>query len=96
MGLPQKNPNVTFQRVEEGAVLLSANDEVYYGLNEVGAFIWELLTPETESTDILRDALVEKYPDVDADVIAADLAEILSDLVEAGMLQNNEDTDSAK
>ena len=76
-------------------MLLSTDDEVYYGLNEVGAFIWELLTPETESTDVLRDALVKKYPDVDAEEIAADLAEILSDLLKAGMLQNDEDTATA-
>ena len=95
MGLPQKNPDVIFRRVEEGVVLLSTDDEVYYGLNEVGAFIWELLTPETESTDVLRDALVEKYPDVDAEEIAADLAEILSDLLKAGMLQDDDDTATA-
>ena len=95
MGLPQKNPDVIFRRVEEGVVLLSTDDEVYYGLNEVGAFIWELLTPETESTDVLRDALVKKYPDVDAEEIAADLAEILSDLLKAGMLQDDDDTATA-
>ena len=96
MGLPQQNPDVIFRRVEEGAVLLSTDDEVYYGLNEVGAFIWELLTPETESIDVLFDALVEKYQDVDAEVNAANLAQILRDLLEVGMLQDNENTDTAE
>ncbi len=90
MGLPTKNPDVIFRRVEEGAVLLSAKDEVYFGLNEVGAFIWETLTPELDSSDDIRDALVQKYPDVDPDVIAVDLAEILDELVKAGMLLENE------
>ena len=90
MGLPTKNPDVIFRRVEEGAVLLSAKDEVYFGLNEVGAFIWEALTPELDSSDEIRDALVQKYPDVDPDVIAVDLAEILDELVKAGMLLENE------
>ena len=31
--------------VEDGAVLLHAGQEVYYGLNAVGARIWQLLPP---------------------------------------------------
>ena len=95
MGLPTKNPDVIFRRVEEGAVLLSAKDEVYFGLNEVGAFIWETLSPDLGSTDNIKDALVQKYPDVDPDVIAADLTEIMDELVKAGMLQKHESPETA-
>lgn len=95
MGLPTKNPDVIFRRVEEGAVLLSAKDEVYFGLNEVGAFIWETLSPDLGSIDNIKDALVQKYPDVDPDVIAADLTEIMDELVKAGMLQEHESPETA-
>jgi hypothetical protein len=90
MQLPVKNPNIVFRRVSEGAVLLSTEDEVYFGLNEVGAEIWDLLTPEVETFDDLRDALARKYPDVDVGQIGADLKEILDELLKAGMLKNNE------
>lgn len=95
MGLPTKNPNVIFRRVDEGAVLLSAKDEVYFGLNEVGAVIWEALTPDLETTDSIKAVLVEKYPDVDPDVIATDLDELLAELVKAGMLLTNENPEAA-
>lgn len=84
--LPTKNPHVVFQRVTDGAVLLSTRDEVYFGLDPVGARIWELLTPEVDSLDALALAMAEQYPDVGVDVLRGDAEELLRALVEAGLL----------
>jgi hypothetical protein len=95
MQLPVKNPDIVFRRVSEGAVLLSTKDEVYFGLNEVGAQIWELMTAQIDSFEDLRDALANKYPDVEAAQIEADISELFDELSKAGMLQRHEDSDTA-
>lgn len=94
MQLPQKNPDIVFRRVSEGAVLLSTEDEVYFGLNEVGALIWELME-EVSTSEELLDALVARYPDVEAGQIEADLTGLLDELLKAGMLNKNENSASA-
>ena len=43
--LPTPLPTVIFQRIDDGAVLFAPATEVYFGLNEVGAKIWQLLPP---------------------------------------------------
>lgn len=86
MRLPQKSAHVVFQRVPDGAVLLSTRDEVYFGLDPVGALIWELLTPELDSLEALCGAIQERYPDASLDTIRADVTELLADMAEAGLL----------
>jgi hypothetical protein len=59
-------------------VILNFRDEVYYGLDEVGAFVWRLLaTPRTVAE--LCDAVTAEF-DVDAATCAADLAVLLDGL----------------
>lgn len=65
-------------QVEGEAVILNFADGVYYGLDGVGAFVWELLR-EPRSVADLRDAVTTEY-DVDGDTAAADLLELLADL----------------
>ena len=43
--LPVPNPKVLFKSMSDGAVLFSTDNEVYFGLNSVGARVWELLPP---------------------------------------------------
>lgn len=90
MQLPKKNPDVIFRRVSEGAVLLSTKDEVYFGLNEVGARIWELMTPGLAGMDALCAALSKEYEGVDADTIRADAVELIEELTQSGMLLGDE------
>ena len=78
--LPRPHPSVVFRAVSDGAVLLQTEDEVYFGLNAVGANIWELLTPECASVEELCTRLGEKYPDVPAETLRADVMELLQQL----------------
>ena len=84
--LPVANPKVIFKTLSDGAVLFSLEDEVYFGLNAVGAQVWELLPPKSASLDELCAAVAAKYPDVDPDVIHADVCALLSELESNGLV----------
>ena len=43
--LPRPHPGVLFKTVSDGAVLLHVEEEIYFGLNDVGTRIWQLLPP---------------------------------------------------
>jgi len=64
--------------VEGEAVILNLADGVYYGLDGVGARVWEMLR-EPRSLAEVRDAITAEY-DVDADTAWRDLLELLGDL----------------
>ena len=52
--LPVAGRQVVYKAVADGAVLLHTETEVYYGLNRVGARVWELLRQDvTELFDEL-------------------------------------------
>lgn len=83
--LPRTGSGVVFSRVDEGGVLLSTEDEVYYGLNEVGAEIWQGLDRE-ETLEGLCSRLEERYPEVSSEELRADVLELLDELSELGLL----------
>ena len=84
--LPKARADVIFQAVPEGAVLLSARDEIYYGLNEVGAEIWALLVATPRSLEALCEQLASRYPDVPPQTLRTDVLELLADLASAGLV----------
>lgn len=86
MLLPSPNPNVIHKAVGDGAVLLSTKDEIYYGLNTVGACIWERLPPVLTELDDLCASLSMLYPDIDPETIRADAQELIEDLLAHGLL----------
>jgi hypothetical protein len=70
------------------SVILNLKSGVYYGLNAVGASVWNLVQqPKTLSQ--VRDALLEEY-EVDGDVCDRDLRTILTELYEAGLIEVGE------
>lgn len=78
--LPRPHPDVVFRTVSDGAVLLHVREEVYFGLNDVGSRIWQLLPPVTASLDELCVKLGQAYGDVAPEVLRADVVELLSQL----------------
>lgn len=95
--LPHPAPGVLFQPVPDGAVLLDTRSEAYFGLNAVGARIWQLLPPATETADELCAALRAAYPDAAAETVRADVAALLRALRDAGLVAHAGalDTDDA-
>jgi coenzyme PQQ synthesis protein D (PqqD) len=90
--LPRKTDGVHFRAVPDGAVLYDKESEVYFGLNQVGVAIWNLLPPATLTLDELCQKLSAQYSDVGPDVIRADVLEILDELVSYGLLVPTRDT----
>lgn len=84
--LPIQNPDVIYRTLAEGAVLFSTRDEVYFGLNEVGARVWELLPPARSTIGEVCAELARYYPDVDPHTIREDVMELLAELAEHGLV----------
>jgi len=86
MMLPVPDRDVIYKAVDSGAVLLSTKEEVYYGLNAVGGYIWEHLPPVLETLDELSASLSALYPEVPVETIRADASELLDDLLAASLV----------
>lgn len=78
--LPIRNPAVIYQALAEGGVLFSPEDEIYFGLNPVGAEVWELLPPRCGDLQMLVSVLKARYPDVGREEIVADVTELVEQL----------------
>ncbi|MDG4882477.1 MULTISPECIES: PqqD family protein [unclassified Mesorhizobium] len=66
-----------------GLALLHLKSNIYYSLNGVGAYIWELIQEPRPILDI-RSAVIARY-DVDAERCKADVEGLLKGLIEAGL-----------
>ncbi|HLO01934.1 MAG TPA: PqqD family protein [Symbiobacteriaceae bacterium] len=80
-------PGVAFNQQEEGAVLLHMGDGLYFGLNPVGALIWDALVAEGEVGAALR-VMTDRFPDVDPGRIKQDLLHLADELVTKGLLRH--------
>ncbi|MQA92413.1 MAG: PqqD family peptide modification chaperone [Gemmatimonas sp.] len=78
--LPRPHPGVIFNTLSDGAVLLHASSEIYFGLNRVGSRVWQLLPPECDSFEELCRQLSQEYPEVGVDQLSADVQELLESL----------------
>lgn len=66
-------------------VILNLRDGVYYGLEDVGARIWQLLQRPT-TVAAMREALVDEY-DVDSARCERDLFALVQDLAARGLVE---------
>ena len=72
------------------AVILNLVSGTYYGLNEVGARIWELIQ-EPCTFDSIHAVLIAEY-DVQPDICNQDLNRILRDMKEAHLIEIKDET----
>lgn len=85
----QRNPDFIYRKIVEESVLVPLHKDVadmdcIYTLNSVGAFIWEQLE-QPATTDALQAALLEEY-DADPEVLQADLARFVEEMMSIGAL----------
>jgi hypothetical protein len=66
-------------------VILSVPRGEYFGLNLVGARIWELIEKPRRVAD-LRDQLLLEYEEVDAEQCTEDVLALLRDMHAAGLI----------
>ncbi|MBW4688102.1 MAG: lasso peptide biosynthesis PqqD family chaperone [Komarekiella atlantica HA4396-MV6] len=77
--------NQIFSELQGEAVILDINSGVYYGLNQVGVSIWNLIqAPKTVKE--IRDALLAEY-EVDSQACEADILVLLEDLATKGLIE---------
>lgn len=67
------------------AAILDLRDGVYYGLDVVGARIWDLIQ-EPKTVAEVKDALLEQY-DVEPDRCERDLIALLRELADRGLIE---------
>ncbi len=67
------------------AVLLHLESEMYFGLDEMGTRMWELLTTSS-SIQAAYEALLAEYA-VEPEVLRRDLEALVAKLVERGLLE---------
>ena len=75
---------VLSQEVDGETVLLDLESESYFGLDEVGTRIWQLLN-ETSNLQTVFDTLLGEY-DVDEKQLEKDLQDHVAHLVEEGLI----------
>ncbi len=77
-------PDVLHQELGGETVLLNLANESYFGLDEVGTRIWQVLG-ETQSTTAVLTRLLDEY-DVSADQLRGDVERLMAQLADAGLV----------
>lgn len=73
-------------RLGEEVAILELDQGVYFGLNNTGAFLWNLMQ-EPVRVNEMHAALVEEF-EVDADTAETDLLRVLGELRDAGLIEH--------
>ena len=74
------------------AVILNPDSGMYYGLNEVGARIWELIQ-EPKTVSQIRDAIVAEY-EVEPERCESDILGLLQDLAAKELVEVKDSPDA--
>jgi hypothetical protein len=77
--------HVLVRFLDRESVLLNLETEQYFGLDETGTRMWQLLTG-SPSIDAAYHELLTEF-DVEPELLRANLMELLSRLVDSGLLQ---------
>jgi hypothetical protein len=75
--------------LEDEKVILHLEDGTYYGLNAVGARIWDLIQEPTPVREVCEQ-LVREY-DVEAETCQRDLMAVLRDLADHHLIEIRDD-----
>jgi hypothetical protein len=78
-------PDVLISNLDGESVLLNLKTEIYFGLDEVGTRMWDVLTG-ADSIQAAFDVLAGEY-DVEPDSLRSDLEELLEKLTGQGLLE---------
>ncbi len=81
------SPDVISQEVSGETVLLDLESENYFGLDEVGTRIWQLIQ-ETGSLRDVYDTLLAEY-EVSEEQLRSDLENLVSEIEKLGLVSLN-------
>jgi hypothetical protein len=82
------NPHVVFRALEDEAILVDLESGVYFGLNAVGARVWELLQETTVGGAC--EAIAGEF-DAPRDTIDADVTALVDELIAKGLVEPRSD-----
>lgn len=74
------------------SVILNLKNGTYYGLNELGSVIWEFIQ-EPKTVTAICESILQEY-EVDSETCASSVQALLSDLVEAHLIEIRHEVDS--
>jgi len=77
--------NVMLRELEGESVILDLDSESYFGLDEVGTRMWQLVT-ESPSIQVAFEALAEEY-EVEPETLREDLGELIGTLLDRGLIE---------
>ncbi len=77
--------HVMVRFLEKESVLLNLETESYYGLDETGTRMWQVVTAAPSIEEAYAELLAEF--DVEADLLRHNLSELLGRLVDIGLLR---------
>ena len=77
--------DVLFQEVSGETVLLDLASEQYFGLDEVGTRVWQLVN-EGKSLEAMVEVLLGEY-EVERERLEGDVRALLESLLEAGLVE---------
>jgi hypothetical protein len=77
--------HVLVRILEQESVLLNLETEQYFGLDETGTRMWQLVTT-SPSIDAAYQELLAEF-DVEPELLRANFVELLSRLVDSGLLE---------
>lgn len=77
--------HVLVRILDRESVLLNLETEQYFGLDETGTRMWQLVTTSPNIDAAFQDLLAEY--DVEPDLLRSNLTELLNRLVDSGLLQ---------
>ena len=78
------SPEALFQEVSGETVILDLNSEQYFGLDEIGTRIWQLLQ-ENADIQTAYETMLQEY-DVEPETLKADVEKLLQELINAGLV----------
>ncbi|MCB9103885.1 MAG: PqqD family protein [Anaerolineales bacterium] len=82
-------PDVLIRELDGEAVLLNLASESYFGLDEVGARMWQVLTT-SESIEAAYDQLLAEY-DVEPERLRQDVLDLVDQLAAHGLVDLSHD-----
>ena len=83
-GMLRVADGVIFKQVGDELVLLDFERGIYYGLDTIGARIWQVIADEKPVGEVVTE-LLEEY-DVDRATLENDITRLLDELREKGLL----------
>ncbi len=80
--------NVVSCDLDTEAAILNLKDGVYYGLDPIGAKIWNLIQKPITLTEVM-ETILNEY-DVNSEQCKNDVLELIEELLENGLVKVNE------